>query len=138
MDIGEVSKKSGISTSALRYYEEIGLIASTSRKGLRRQYPSKVLEILALITLSKQAGFNLEELSLLFRNRGGALSIDRVELKNKSIEIGLKIKRLESARDGLLHASQCRAPSHLECPKFLRLMSIATKKQIKKCKGKRA
>ena len=132
MDIGEVSRKSGVSTSALRYYEELGLIKPSGRKGLRRQYPSKVLETLALVTLAKQAGFHLEELPKLIRAREGSTSIDKAAMREKSKEISRRIKQLEAARNGLLHASECRAPSHLECPKFLRLLAIATKKQISK------
>jgi DNA-binding transcriptional MerR regulator len=132
MDIGVVSKKSGVSTSALRYYEEIGLIVSTDRKGLRRQYSASVLETLALISLAKQAGFELQELSQLFKKQKDVISIDRGKLKAKSIEIERRIEQLEAARKGLIHASQCRAPNHLECPKFLRLLALATKKQMKK------
>jgi DNA-binding transcriptional MerR regulator len=132
MDIGEVSRRSGIATSALRYYEELGLIASAHRKGLRRQYSSNVLDILALITLAKFADFRLEELSQLFKSDGKAISINRKRLSNKSLEIEDKIKRLSAARRGLIHASQCRAANHLECPKFRRLLKIVTKKQIKK------
>ncbi len=134
MDIGEVSKKSGVSTSALRYYEEIGLIKSNDRKGLRRQYSERVLETLALITLAKQAGFKLEDLSHLFKKQGESVTIDRNQLKEKSLEVGRKIKQLQASRDGLIHAAQCKAPSHLECPKFLRLLALATKKQIKRKK----
>jgi DNA-binding transcriptional MerR regulator len=127
MDIGVVSKRSGFSTSTLRYYEEVGLIKSTDRKGLRRQYSPSVLETLALITLAKQAGFKLEELSQLFKNTAGVIAINKVALRKKSDQIGAKIKQLEAARKGLVHASECRAPRHLECPKFLRLLAIATK-----------
>jgi len=134
MDIGEVAKKSGISTSALRYYEEIGLIRSNDRKGLRRQYSEQVLETLALITLAKQAGFQLEDLFHLFKKQGDRFAIDRDQLKEKSLEVSRRIKQLEASRDGLIHASQCKASSHLECPKFLRLMTLATKKQIRKKK----
>lgn len=130
MDIGEVSKRSGISTSTLRYYEEVGLITSIGRKGLRRQYNPSALEKLALITLAKQADFSLEELRKLFKNQKKIL-LDKEELKKKASEIDKKIKKLEAVRDGLLHAGNCKAPSHLECPKFQRLLSIATKKQLK-------
>ena len=133
MDIGEVSKRSGVSTSALRYYEEIGLISSNGRNGLRRQYPFSVLEKLALITLAKQAGFSLDELHGLFKKNGKIL-IDKDQLKKKANEIDKKIKKLEAARDGLIHASQCKAPSHLECPTFKRFLANATKKQLKEKK----
>ena len=43
LDIGEVAARTGIKPSALRYYEEAGLIASVSRHGLRRQFPPEVL-----------------------------------------------------------------------------------------------
>lgn len=130
MDIGEVSKKSGISTSTLRFYEEKGLIGSIGRNGLRRQYHSNVLEKLALITLAKQAGFKLDDLNELFKNQKKIL-LDKVQLKKKAIEIDTKIKQMEAVRDGLIHAGNCKAPSHLECPTFQRLLSLATKKQLK-------
>lgn len=130
MDIGEVAKKSGISTSALRYYEEVGLITPNGRKGLRRQYHSNVLEKLAIITLAKQAGFGLDELRQLFKSQ--KILINKEQLKKKASEIDNKIKRLEAVRDGLIHACNCKAPSHLECPKFQRLLKLATKKQLKK------
>lgn len=130
MDIGEVSKKSGFSTSTLRFYEEKGLISSIERKGLRRQYHSNVLEKLALITLAKQAGFKLDELNEIFKNQK-KIQLDKVQLKKKANEIDKKIKQLEAVRDGLIHAGNCKAPSHLECPTFQRLLSLATKKQLR-------
>ncbi len=131
MDIGEVSKNSGITTSALRYYEEIGLITSTGRVGLRRQYHSNVLEKLALITLAKEADFSLLDLRKLFKSQSKIL-LDKEQLKKKALEIDKKIKKLEAVRDGLIHSGNCRAPSHLECPTFKRLLLIATKKQLRK------
>lgn len=135
MDIGEVSKRSGIAPSTLRYYEEIGLISSSDRKGLRRQYPAKVLDVLALITLAKLADFKLDELMRLFKGESGALSISRAELRRKAAEIEGKIERLKAAQNGLIHAAECKAPSHMECPKFQRLLAVATKRRIKKKKS---
>ena len=59
MDIGEVSRRSGIPASTLRFYEEKGLIASGGRRGLRRLFDSGVLDRLALIALGSAAGFSL-------------------------------------------------------------------------------
>lgn len=135
MDIGEVSKRSGVAPSTLRYYEEIGLIVSSDRKGLRRQYSAKVLDVLALISLAKMADFRLEELGVLFTKSSGGVAISRAELKRKSLEIQRKIESLVAARNGLIHAAECKAPSHWECPKFRRLLVIATKRRAKKRKG---
>ncbi len=66
MDIGEVVRRSGVPASALRYYEEKGLIASQGRRGLRRQYPASVLDRLSMIALGRVAGFSLDEIGLMF------------------------------------------------------------------------
>ncbi|MGH9267766.1 MAG: MerR family DNA-binding transcriptional regulator, partial [Acidimicrobiales bacterium] len=47
LPIGEVAERAGMSVSALRFYEERGLIASTRSEGGRRRYPRHVLRRLA-------------------------------------------------------------------------------------------
>ena len=61
MDIAEVARRSGVRASALRYYEEKGLIASVGRDGLRRRFLPGVLDQLALISLGQAAGLSLAE-----------------------------------------------------------------------------
>ncbi|WP_414617118.1 MerR family transcriptional regulator [Zhongshania sp.] len=56
-------KRSGVSASALRFYEEKGLIKPVGRRGIRRQFRSNVLERLALIALGRSAGFSLGEIA---------------------------------------------------------------------------
>ena len=51
LDIGEVVRQSGVPASALRFYEEKGLIASIGRRGQRRVFAGDVLQRLALIAL---------------------------------------------------------------------------------------
>ena len=53
LDIVEVSRRTGVPASTLRYYEEKGLIASIGRRGLRRLFDPAVLERLALISLGR-------------------------------------------------------------------------------------
>ncbi|MEA9357585.1 helix-turn-helix domain-containing protein [Bacteriovorax sp. PP10] len=132
MDIGNVSKQSHVSTSTLRYYEEIGLISSTGRKGLRRQYHSSVLERLALINLGRLAGFSLDEIASMFNQSNHDVQIDRSTLKEKAKEIDKKIAKLTAVRDSLIHASNCKAENHLECPTFIKLMKVATRLSSKK------
>lgn len=129
MDIVEVAKASGLPASTLRYYEEKGLISSVGRSGLRRLFSPSVLERLALISLGRNAGFSLEEIAAMFTPEGP--EIDRALLLAKADELDRKIRELTAMRDGLRHAAACRAPSHFECPKFLRLVNIAGKNRAR-------
>ena len=124
LDIGEVAKRAGIPASTLRFYEEKGLVASVGRRGLRRQYDRDVLERLALISLGRSAGFSLDEIARMFAPNG-KLQVDRPMLVSKADELDLTIRKLSAMRDGLRHAAACRAPSHMECPTFRRLLKIA-------------
>lgn len=130
IDIGEVVQQSGLPASTLRYYEEAGLIQSTGRNGLRRQFNVNVLERLALITLAQQSGFALDEIVEMFPVKGRP-EINREKLLAKADEIDKNIKRLTAMRNGLRHAADCPAPSHWECPTFLRHLRIAVKKRPK-------
>ncbi|MBX3653525.1 MAG: helix-turn-helix domain-containing protein [Ramlibacter sp.] len=123
MDIAEVAKKSGLPASALRFYEEKGLIASVGRQGLRRLFLPSVLDQLALIALGQAAGFSLDEIKALFA--GGRDRIDRQTLAAKADEIDATIRRLKAMSNGLKHAAVCPAPSHAECPTFQRLVRAA-------------
>ena len=60
--IGRLAERTGVAVSAIRFYEEKGLIASIGRRGLRRLFDPGVLERLALIALGGAAGFSLVEL----------------------------------------------------------------------------
>ncbi|CAA0101553.1 helix-turn-helix domain-containing protein [Zhongshania aliphaticivorans] len=119
MDIGEVAKATGLAPSTLRYYEEIGLIQSNGRKGLRRLFQPKILEELALISLGRKAGFSLDDIRGMFTPRGP--EIDRGQLLEKANELDNKIAELSAIRDGLRHAAACKAANHLECPSLLRI-----------------
>lgn len=125
MDIAEVAKQSGMPASTLRYYEEKGLIVSVGRSGLRRVFRPDVLERLALIALGRSAGLSLDEIARMFAPDGKP-AIDRELLLKKADELDRSIRQFTAMRDGLRHAAVCKAPSHMECPKFLRLLGIAS------------
>jgi DNA-binding transcriptional MerR regulator len=124
LDIGEVAQQCGLPASALRYYEEKGLIKSIGRRGLRRVFAAGVIERLALIALGRSAGFSLEEIAGMFAP-DGRVRIDRQKLAAKAEELDATIRRLTTLRNGLRHAAACKAPSHMECPKFRRIVRIA-------------
>lgn len=62
LSIGEVSKRSGVAASALRFYEEKGLITSERASGGRRHYPRPVLRRIAFIVFAQRIGLSLEEI----------------------------------------------------------------------------
>ena len=126
LDITEVARISGIPASTLRFYEEKRLIASTGRRGLRRVFGGDVLERLALVSLGSAAGFTLDEIARMFAP-DGRVRIDRRRLAAKADDLEATIRRLSAMRDGLRHAARCRAPSHLECPTFRRLLAAASR-----------
>lgn len=119
-----MARASGVPASTLRYYEEKGLIASVGRRGLRRTFEPRVVERLALIALGRAAGFSLDEIARILAPDGRP-QIDRQLLAGKADELDRTIRKLSAMRDGLRHAAACRAPSHMECPTFRRLMSAA-------------
>jgi DNA-binding transcriptional MerR regulator len=124
LDIAEVAQQSGLPASALRFYEQKGLIKSVGRRGLRRVFPAGVVERLALIALGRSAGFSLDEIAGMF-SPDGRVRIDRKKLLAKADELAATIRRLTTLRDGLRHAAACKAPSHMECPRFRRIVKAA-------------
>jgi len=128
MDIGEVAERSGVRPSTLRYYEEVGLIRSIRRRGLRRQFDADVLLRLSLIELGKTAGFSLTEIASMF-GKDGRPEIPRDQLHAKADDLQRQMLDLRMLRDALRHVAECPAPSHLECPTFRKLLKAATRRR---------
>ena len=63
LSIGEVSARSGVAQSALRFYERQGLIAATRTDGNQRRYERSVLRRIALIQAGRAAGVTLAEIN---------------------------------------------------------------------------
>ena len=135
LDIAEVAQRSGLPASTLRYYEEKGLIAAIGRHGLRRVFDARVLDRLALVSLGRVAGFSLEEMAGMFAPDGGP-RIDRGALVSKADELDQKIRRLATVSRGLRHAAACKAPSHMECPSFQRILKAAAMGTLASPRGK--
>ncbi len=134
LDIGDVAAQSGLKPSALRHYEEAGLISSVSRHGLRRQFPPEVLLQLKLIAMGKSAGFSLTEIAGMF-GRNGMPDLPRAVLHAKADAIDRQIRELSALSDTLRHVADCPAPSHMECPTFRRLVDVAGKRGTKREKA---
>jgi DNA-binding transcriptional MerR regulator len=126
LDITEVTRRAGVPASTLRFYEEKGLIAPIGRQGRRRVFDAGILERLALIALGRAAGFTLDEIARMFLPDGRP-QVDRQQLLAKADEVDRSIRELTTLRDALRHTAACRAPSHMQCPTFRRILQAAAK-----------
>ncbi|HEU5043174.1 MAG TPA: redox-sensitive transcriptional activator SoxR [Nocardioidaceae bacterium] len=63
LTIGELSKRSGVATSALRYYESQGLITSRRTTGNQRRYPRPMLRRVAFVRSAQRVGLTLEDIA---------------------------------------------------------------------------
>jgi DNA-binding transcriptional MerR regulator len=66
MTIGQVAKQSGYAASAIRYYEDTGVLPRAARVGGKRRYDPAILERLAVLERAKACGFTLTETRQLF------------------------------------------------------------------------
>ncbi len=118
LTIGEVARRAGIRASAIRYYEEAGLLPEPERVGGKRRYDEGVLRSLALIWGAKRAGFTLGEIRTLvhgFPAETGAAERWRTLASQKLGEVDEAIAQLRSTRDLLQGALKCECGSLDEC-----------------------
>jgi MerR family redox-sensitive transcriptional activator SoxR len=62
LNIGSLAKRSGVATSALRFYEELGLIRSERNSSGHRRYAQAVIRRVAFIVFAQKVGMTLEEI----------------------------------------------------------------------------
>jgi DNA-binding transcriptional MerR regulator len=116
--IGELARRTGVATSALRYYERIGLLPAAERASQRRHYPPSTAERVALIRLCQDAGFTLKEIGrLLTAWSRGRQAWDRLA-ERKIAELDTRIAEAQRAKQLVEHALQCPHRDHLDCPHF--------------------
>jgi DNA-binding transcriptional MerR regulator len=116
--IGELARRTGVATSALRYYERLGLLAVPERVGQRRHYPASSGERVALIRLYQDAGFTLAEIGqLLAARRQGRPVWNRVA-ERKVAELDARIADTQRAKQLIEHALECPHRDLFSCPNF--------------------
>lgn len=122
LDIREVADLTGVTPSALRYYEKKELIKPVGRNGLRRQYNDNVINKLQLIALGQAAGFSLDEIATMFSSEN-KLALDSVQLLKRAEEIDDTIYKLQLLSRGLKHIACCTKSEHSECEEFKKIVS---------------
>ncbi|WBF44421.1 Cu(I)-responsive transcriptional regulator [Serratia rubidaea] len=121
MNISDVAKKTGLTSKAIRFYEEKGLVTAPIRTGNGyRSYNPKHIEELTLLRQARQVGFNLDEcreLVALFNNPARHSADVKARTLHKVTEIEKHIQALQDMRQRLLTlAEQCPGDDGADCP----------------------
>jgi DNA-binding transcriptional MerR regulator len=118
LTIGELARRTGVSTSALRYYEDLGLLPPPARISGQRRYPESAARLVAAILLYSDAGFTLAEQKALMASRDGASGEWGRLARRKLAELDEQIATAQAARDAISHGLRCPHEDITHCPNF--------------------
>jgi MerR family redox-sensitive transcriptional activator SoxR len=119
LTIGEVAERSGVATSALRFYEERGLIRSERNRAGHRRYPRAVIRRVAFIVFAQKVGLSLEEIAAELAKLPSNRVPERQDWAKLSgswtRRINERIAELERLRAGLTECIGCGCLSLDRC-----------------------
>jgi MerR family redox-sensitive transcriptional activator SoxR len=119
LTIGEVSARSGLAASALRYYESLGLITSTRTGGDRRRYQRAVLRRVAVIRAAQQVGLSLDQVRTAFAGFPLVAAPSKRDWTRMSTAwqplLDQRIAELQQVRDNLNSCIGCGCLSMAQC-----------------------
>jgi len=117
LTIGQVASRTGLRASAIRYYEEQGLLRRPPRVGGKRIYPPSVFEQLAVIELAKIAGFGLDDIRALISDAGagGAAEAWSRLIPARVAEVDAEMKRLAAMKHVLSKLNGCSCVTLDDC-----------------------
>jgi DNA-binding transcriptional MerR regulator len=118
LTIGELARRAGVTASALRYYEELGLLPAPARISGQRRYPEPAVRLVAAILLYSDAGFTLAEQKALLAARADTSGDRRRLMRRKLSELDEQIARARAARDAISHGLRCPHDDITQCPNF--------------------
>ena len=117
MKIGELSRRTGVPASALRYYEHERLVPAAPRRSGQREYDERHATAVAVIQLAREAGFSIAEARQLVGefgpNRWRRLAERKLE------EIGRTAERLAEMRRLLERLLECECPDLNFCGRMI-------------------
>jgi MerR family redox-sensitive transcriptional activator SoxR len=114
MKIGEIARRTGLHSSAIRYYERAGLLPRAERRNGQRAYGEDVLVRLEVIRGAVASGFTLQEIRKLFAGRPYSARLRRLAA-TKIVELDRTIERTRTMQGLLKRALRCRCLTLEEC-----------------------
>jgi MerR family redox-sensitive transcriptional activator SoxR len=121
LTIGQLAEQFGLNTSAIRYYERVGVLPPPVREGGQRRYGAEAVKRMAVLETAKRAGFTLEESRLLLeRTEAGSPTFEALrELADRKLpEVDSLIARAQAMRGWLLAAADCSCTTFDACALF--------------------
>jgi DNA-binding transcriptional MerR regulator len=118
LTIGELASRTGVATSALRYWEELGLLPAPARVSGQRRYPQSAVEQVGEILLLRDVGFTLRELKALTAARSSPGDGWRELHQRKLAELDQLIAKAQAARTAIAHGLACPHEDVHDCPTF--------------------
>jgi len=110
LSISEVARQVGLRPSAIRYYEEIGILAAPRRVSGQRRYDEAVLYRLAVLRRAQEAGFTLDEVRQLFFGFSPSTPISqrwKRIAERKMLELDVRLKQIQSMKNFLKKLQTC-------------------------------
>ena len=110
LTIGEVARRAGVRPSALRYYEEVGVLPAAERQGGQRRYDEAILARLAVVRLAQEVGFSVAEMRALVEgfDEVGVASERWQELASRKLtEVDALIARAQNMKQVLEKSLHC-------------------------------
>ena len=120
LSISEVASQIGLRPSAIRYYEQIGILPPAQRVSGQRRYDMTALHRLIVIQRARQTGFTLNEIKELFLGfrAGTPPSVRWQKLKTREmVELDVMLEHIETMRALLEQQGKCRCTALEECGK---------------------
>ncbi len=118
MTIGEVARKAGLKTSAIRYYEQAGLLPHAYRKSGRRDYDGSIFQFLAVIRIARACGFTIRQIQRLVQGFPNDVSPSerwREMAEMKVAELKRRTTEMESMIEILRQGLACNCRDLSEC-----------------------
>jgi MerR family redox-sensitive transcriptional activator SoxR len=122
MKIGDVARKAGIRTSAIRFYEKAGVLPPAPRQNGQRHFAADAALQLTVIEFARKAGFTIAEIKLLFhgvRKSAPASARWRQLARKKYREMDLLISRLKNMQKLLKKSMRCHCTKLDDCGRIL-------------------
>jgi MerR family transcriptional regulator, redox-sensitive transcriptional activator SoxR len=121
LTIGKLADRFGLNTSAIRYYERVGVLPEPARESGQRRYGADAVRRLEVLEVAKRAGFTLDETRVLLRSaEAGSPAFEALRdlAARKLPEVEALITRAQEMRAWLLTATDCSCTSLDVCALF--------------------